>query len=153
MIFIWNDKNFDEYFDGIVYASFISLGFATVENIMYVLPGGLSVGIMRALLSVPGHFFFGIIMGYFLSLAKFNKSKRGRYIFLGLLFAILGHGMFDWLLMFSERAGEVLSIIVYQLFIGGDILLWRLGLRLIRKHQANSLQQAQLIDGDVTDLQ
>ena len=153
MIFIWNDKNFDEYFDGIVYASFISLGFATIENIMYVLPGGLGVGIMRALLSVPGHFFFGIIMGYFLSMAKFNRSKRGLYIFLGILFAVLAHGMFDWLLMFSERAGEVLSIIVYQLFIGGDILLWRLGLRLIRKHQANSLQQAQLIDGDVTDMQ
>ncbi len=151
MIFIWNDKNFDEYFDGIVYASFISLGFATVENIMYVLPGGLSVGIMRALLSVPGHFFFGIIMGYFLSLAKFNRSKRGLYIFLGLLFAILAHGVFDWLLMFSERAGEGLGIFIYMFFIAGDIFLWRLGMRLIRKHQDNSLKQA--LDGGVTDME
>ncbi|MBO6025600.1 MAG: PrsW family intramembrane metalloprotease [Bacteroidales bacterium] len=153
MVFIWNDKNFDEYFDGIVYASFISLGFATVENIMYVLPSGLGVGIMRAVLSVPGHFFFGIILGYFLSLAKFNKSKRGLYIFLGLLFAILAHGLFDWLLMFSERAGEVLGIFIYQLFIAGDIFLWRLGLRLIKKHQENSLAQAQQFDGNVTDMQ
>ena len=143
MIFIWRDKNFDEYFDGIVYASIVSLGFATIENIMYVLPGGLSVGILRALLSVPGHFFFGIIMGYFLSLAKFNKSKRGLYIFLGLLFAILAHGIYDWLLMFSDRAGEILSLFIYQLFIAGDIFLWRLGIKLIRKHQENSLQQAQ----------
>lgn len=143
MIFIWRDKNFDEYFDGIVYASIVSLGFATIENIMYVLPGGLSVGILRALLSVPGHFFFGIIMGYFLSLAKFNKSKRGLYIFLGLLFAILAHGIYDWLLMFSDRAGEILSLFIYQLFIAGDIFLWRLGIKLIRKHQENSLVQAQ----------
>ena len=153
MIFIWNDKNFDEYFDGIVYASFISLGFAAVENIMYVLPGGLGVGVMRALLSVPGHFFFGVILGYFLSLAKFNQSKRGLYIFLGLLFAILAHGIFDWLLMFAERTGEVLGIFIYMIFIAGDILLWRLGMRLIRKHQDNSLKQAQLIDGDITDMQ
>ena len=143
MIFIWNDKNFDEYFDGIVYASFISLGFATVENILYVVPGGLGVGIMRALLSVPGHFLFGVIMGYFLSLAKFNKSKRGLYIFLGLLIAMTAHGLFDWLLMFSQRTGEVIGVIIYLLFIVGDIFLWRLGLKLIKKHQNNSLLQAQ----------
>lgn len=143
MIFIWRDKNFDEYFDGIVYASFISLGFAVVENIMYVLPGGLGVGFMRALLSVPGHFLFGVIMGYFLSLAKFNKGKRGLYIFLGLLIAMVAHGLFDWLLMFSQRIGDILGAIIYLIFIAGDILLWRLGLKLIKKHQNNSLLQAQ----------
>ena len=143
MIFIWRDKNFDEYFDGIVYASFISLGFASVENIMYVLPGGLGVGIIRALLSIPGHFLFGVILGYFLSLAKFNGSKRGLYIFLGLLIAMIAHGLFDWLLMFSNRVGDILSAFIYLLFIGGDIMLWRLGLKLIKKHQQNSLVQAQ----------
>lgn len=143
MIFIWRDKNFDEYFDGIVYASFISLGFAVVENIMYVLPGGIGVGIMRALLSVPGHFLFGVILGYFLSLAKFNSSKRGLYIFLGLLIAITAHGLFDWLLMFSQRIGNFLSVIIYLFFIVGDVFLWRLGLKLIKKHQQNSLTQLQ----------
>ena len=143
MIFIWNDKNFDEYFDGIVYASFISLGFATVENIMYVLPGGLGVGIMRALLSIPGHFLFGVILGYFLSLAKFSKGKRGLYIFLGLLIAMSAHGLFDWLLMFSERVGDFLGVFLYLNFIVGDVFLWRLGLKLIKKHQQNSLKQAQ----------
>lgn len=143
MIFIWNDKNFDEYFDGIVYASFISLGFATVENIMYVLPGGLGVGIMRGFISVPGHFLFGVILGYFLSLAKFNKNKRGHYIFSGLMIAMAAHGLFDWLLMFSDRLGNLIGIIIYLLFIAGDIMLWRLGLKLIKKHQENSLLQAQ----------
>ena len=143
MIFIWNDKNFDEYFDGIVYASFISLGFATVENIMYVMPGGIGTGIVRALISVPGHFLFGVILGYFLSMAKFNSDKKGRYIIIGLLIAMAAHGLFDWLLMFSDRMGGALSSFIYTFFIAGDIMLWRLGIRLIKKHQNNSLMQAQ----------
>ena len=143
MIFIWNDKNFDEYFDGIVYASFISLGFATVENIMYVMPGGIGTGIVRALISVPAHFLFGVIMGYFFSLATFNSAKRGRYIFIGLLLAMVAHGLFDWLLMFSDRMGDAVSAIIYMVFIAGDIFLWRLGIKLIKKHQQNSLAQAQ----------
>lgn len=143
MIFIWNDKNFDEYFDGIVYASFISLGFATVENIMYVMPGGIGTGIVRALISVPAHFLFGVILGYFLSLAKFNSNKKGRYIIIGLLIAMAAHGLFDWLLMFSDRMGGALSSFIYTFFIAGDVMLWRLGLRLIKKHQNNSLMQAQ----------
>ena len=143
MIFIWNDKNFDEYFDGIVYASFVSLGFATVENIMYVMPGGIGTGIVRALISVPAHFLFGVILGYFLSLAKFNSDKKGRYIIIGLLIAMAAHGLFDWLLMFSDRMGGALSSFIYTFFISGDVMLWRLGLRLIKKHQNNSLMQAQ----------
>lgn len=143
MIFIWNDKNFDEYFDGIVYASFISLGFATVENIMYVMPGGIGTGIVRALISVPAHFLFGVILGYFLSLAKFNSGKKGRYIIIGLLIAMAAHGLFDWLLMFSDRMGGALSSFIYTFFIAGDVMLWRLGIRLIKKHQNNSLMQAQ----------
>ena len=143
MIFIWNDKNFDEYFDGIVYASFISLGFATVENIMYVMPGGIGTGIVRALISVPAHFLFGVILGYFLSLAKFNSDKKGRYIIIGLLIAMAAHGLFDWLLMFSDRMGGALSSFIYTFFIAGDVMLWRLGLRLIKNHQNNSLMQAQ----------
>jgi RsiW-degrading membrane proteinase PrsW (M82 family) len=143
MIFIWNDKNFDEYFDGIVYASFISLGFATVENIMYVMPGGIGTGIVRALISVPAHFLFCVILGYFLSLAKFNSNKKGRYIIIGLLIAMAAHGLFDWLLMFSDRMGGALSSFIYTFFIAGDVMLWRLGIRLIKKHQNNSLMQAQ----------
>ena len=148
MIFIWNDKNFDEYFDGIVYASFVSLGFATVENIMYVMPGGIGTGIVRALISVPAHFLFGVILGYFLSLAKFNSDKKGRYIIIGLLIAMAAHGLFDWLLMFSDRMGGALSSFIYTFFIAGDVMLWRLGLRLIKKHQNNSLMQAQEVTTD-----
>lgn len=143
MIFIWNDKNFDEYFDGIVYATFIGLGFACVENIEYVFSYGIQTGVVRALLSVPGHFLFGVVMGYFLSLAKFQPEKRGTYLLSGLLLAMLAHGLFDWLLMVSNAFGPGLGSIIYFIFIYGDFKLWKLGLKYINKQQENSQRQAQ----------
>ena len=142
MIFIWNDKNFDEYFDGIVYATFIGLGFACVENIEYVFSYGFQTGVVRALLSVPGHFLFGVVMGYFLSLAKFHPEKRGTYMISGLLLAMLAHGLFDWLLMVASVL-PLVGGIIYLVFIWGDIKLWKLGLKYINKQQENSRRQAQ----------
>lgn len=142
MIFIWHDKNFDEYFDGIVYATFIGLGFACVENISYVFSYGFQTGIVRALLSVPGHFLFGVVMGYFLSMAKFHPEKRGRYLWSGVLLAILAHGLFDWLLMVASVL-PIVGGIIYIVFIWGDIKLWKLGLKYINKQQQNSHKQAQ----------
>ncbi len=148
LIFIWRDKDFDEYFDGIVYACFISLGFACLENIMYVfdasmasLAGGFVTSFLRAVLSVPGHFLFGVILGYFLSLAKFKPEKKGRYMVLGLLLAMLAHGMFDWLLMITDNLSTGMTLLVYAFFIMGDVGLWFCAIGLIRKQQRNSLQQ------------
>ena len=143
MIFIWRDKNFDEYFDGIVYATFIGLGFACLENIEYVFMFGFGTGVVRALISVPGHFLFGVVMGYFLSMAKFHPEKRGRYLWSGLLLAMVAHGLFDWLLMLTEYLGPVICSIIYFVFIWGDIKLWQLGLKYIKKQQENSRLQAQ----------
>lgn len=142
MIFIWNDKNFDEYFDGIVYAVFIGLGFACVENISYVFSYGFGTGIVRALLSVPAHFLFGVVIGYFLSLAKFQPEKRGKYLWTGLLLVMLAHGLFDWLLMVSNVM-PVVGGVIYIIFLAGDIALWRLGLKYINKMQENSRIQAE----------
>ena len=66
----WNDMNFNYRFDGIVYAVFVSLGFAAFENIGYVLGYGLSVAPARALLAIPGHMCFGVFMGTFYGRAK-----------------------------------------------------------------------------------
>jgi RsiW-degrading membrane proteinase PrsW (M82 family) len=150
MIFIWNDKNFDEYFDGIVYASFIGLGFACVENISYVFSFGFQTGVVRALLSVPGHFLFGVVMGYFLSMAKFHAEKRGTYLITGLLLAMLAHGLFDWLLMVASVL-PLVGGIIYIVFLWGDIKLWKLGLKYINKQQENSRRQAQ--DAKVSDME
>ena len=142
MLLIWRDKNFDEYFDGIVYATFIGLGFACVENIQYVFSYGFQTGVVRALLSVPGHFLFGVVMGYFLSLAKFHPEKRGTYMISGLLLAMLAHGLFDWLLMVASVL-PLVGGIIYIVFIWGDIKLWKLGLKYINKQQENSRRQAE----------
>ena len=142
MILIWRDKNFDEYFDGIVYATFIGLGFACVENIEYVYSYGFATGVVRALLSVPGHFLFGVVMGYFLSMAKFHPEKRSTYLVSGLLLAMLAHGLFDWLLMISHALGPGIGSIIYFLFLFGDYKLWKIGLKYINKQQENSRMQA-----------
>jgi RsiW-degrading membrane proteinase PrsW (M82 family) len=143
MIFIWRDKNFDEYFDGIIYATFIGLGFACVENIEYVFSYGFQTGVVRALLSVPGHFLFGVVMGYFLSMAKFHPEKRSTYLWSGLLLAMLAHGLFDWLLMVASVM-PLVGGIIYLVFLWGDIKLWKLGLNYIRKQQENSRKQARV---------
>lgn len=147
MLFIWKNKNFDEFFDGIVYACFIGLGFACVENILYVFDNesyslAIHTGVMRALLSVPGHFLFAVIMGYYLGLAKFKKNDRSKFLIFSILFPIIAHGLFDYLLMlssaFSENNIEWLGVLLYVLFIYLDIKMWKICLRHIEKLQEKS---------------
>ncbi|MBE6586779.1 MAG: PrsW family intramembrane metalloprotease [Ruminococcaceae bacterium] len=70
------NKNFNSLFDGLVYAIFVSLGFAAIENVLYVLQNGWINAIMRAIMSVPGHMFFAVMMGYFYSLWHMNDKAR-----------------------------------------------------------------------------
>ena len=88
---------FDEHFDGIVYAVYVSLGFAAVENISYLfgfMDDWVEVGITRALLAVPGHYAFGVLMGFFYSLYYFvNRSKRNLYA--TFLAPFVAHGIYD----------------------------------------------------------
>lgn len=144
MLVIWRNRNFNEFFDGIVYACFIGLGFACVENIMYVfgnetIGGALSTGVVRALLSVPGHFLFAVIMGYFLGMAKFKPQKRNKYLTLSLVCPMLAHGLFDYLLMlssaFSENNIEWMGTILFLVFIYLDIKMWKIGVKKIAKMQ------------------
>jgi len=101
ILFVFKSREFDEYIDGIIYCVFVSLGFATVENILYVLEGSYFVAITRAILSVPAHMLFGVSMGYYLSFSKFGTTKkiRNRYMVLSLVIPILLHGAYDYILM------------------------------------------------------
>ncbi|MBI9068537.1 MAG: PrsW family intramembrane metalloprotease [Salinivirgaceae bacterium] len=103
-LLIWKNSNFNEKFDGIVYAVFVSLGFALVENISYVFKfdNGMQVGVMRAFTAVPAHAIFGIIMGYRLGLAKFIPSKRLKNLVLAFLIPFLFHGVYDFILMVNK---------------------------------------------------
>ena len=70
MIFVWKNRNFDYRYDGIVYAVSASLGFAALENILYISLFGTGVAFGRALFSIPGHTTFGVFMGFYMSRAK-----------------------------------------------------------------------------------
>ena len=114
----YNHEHFDEIYDMIIYAAFVSLGFASLENILYVLSNGFITGILRAILSVPGHACDGIIMGYYLGLAKQkeinnNKKLRNKNIALSLLIPILFHGIFDYCLF----TGKLIFILLFFIFV------------------------------------
>jgi RsiW-degrading membrane proteinase PrsW (M82 family) len=131
-LLIWRNKHFNEKFDGIVYASFISLGFAGVENILYVTEGGLSVGITRAFTAIPAHALFGVIMGYQFGLARFYPKERSWRLFLALLIPILLHGIYDFILM----SGHPSLLFVFIPFL---IFLWFFGFRRIRQLSDRSI--------------
>lgn len=113
----YNNKEFDQLYDIIVYSVFVALGFAMVENIFYVLPGGLSLGLFRAFFSVPGHACFGIFMGVFLGLAKVYEKKDKYlsclYMFFALLVPTLLHTFYNFCLI----NGEVWFLFVFLIFI------------------------------------
>ena len=98
-LLVWKNPNFNEKFDGIVYAVFVSLGFAGVENVLYVLDGGMQTALTRAITAVPAHAIFGITMGYYLGIAHMYKELKGKYLARALLVPILLHGIYDFILM------------------------------------------------------
>lgn len=92
---------FDERFDGIVYAVFVGLGFAAIENVAYVLQSGegwATVAIMRALLAVPGHYAFAILMGYYYTMYHFVERTPLNAVKI-LLVPVLAHGVYDAIAM------------------------------------------------------
>lgn len=139
MLYILLKKNpfFDEQLDGIVYAACVALGFAGTENIMYLL-GGLSdgswvtMGISRAIFAVPGHFFFGTLMGYFFARAWFgNPAHKTRNMFLAWFVPMLAHGIYDGILFTMPTMPEWVAGVLLIVFIGGFIVLRKQGVRVI----------------------
>ena len=117
----YNNKEFDEVYDIIVYSVFASLGFACIENILYVITGGFTVAILRALLSIPGHTCFGIVMGYFFAqekLATVNKNLKikNKNIILSLVVPSLLHSIYDSLLFYVSNNNSYSSLGVFFLF-------------------------------------
>jgi RsiW-degrading membrane proteinase PrsW (M82 family) len=93
---------FDEPMDGIVYGVIASLGFATLENILYVGSGGMGTAVMRAITAVPAHSFFGAIMGYFVGQYRFGRGeRRSGMLVAALLVPVLLHGLYDFPLMLT----------------------------------------------------
>lgn len=127
----YKSEEFDEIYDSIVYAVFVSLGFACFENLLYVFANqSVGISILRGILSVPGHACYGLYMGYFLSLSKLF-SKRGRpdlenrYLALSLIVPTILHGIYDYCLMSN------LTISLY-LFLSFVILLFIFSLKRLK---------------------
>ena len=110
--YMYKKEEFNEPMDGIVYAVMISLGFATVENISYVFKyedQGLFVAITRMFTAIPLHAVCGVILGYFVGLAKFSEDKRP-LLFKGLFLAVLIHALYNYFIFLGQ--GFIFSIIV-----------------------------------------
>lgn len=131
---IYNHTEFDEPYDGILYAASISLGFATMENVLYALYATSSFGtlLLRALLPVSGHALFGVMMGYYLGKAKFSPKIKSRwFLFVSLLLPLLLHGVYDWILLALEQVW-IWFIIPFM------VLLWMWGLHKMNSATARS---------------
>ncbi|WP_167619465.1 PrsW family glutamic-type intramembrane protease [Maribellus sediminis] len=115
-VLIWKSPEFNEKFDGIVYAVYVSLGFAAVENILYVVNGGLATGISRAITAVPAHAIFGVTMGFYFGLARFYERESATLKRKALLIPMLLHGIYDFIL-FTGLAWLTVVFIAFVVFL------------------------------------
>ena len=136
------NRYFDEKMDGIVYAVCVSLGFAALENIMYLFSNAesyLSVGIARAIFAVPGHFCFGILMGYYYSLAKFYPMTPKKNKALILAAPIIVHGLYDSIL-FIINVTPAISGILLIVFLIFCHKMWKYGSKSIQEHMKRDIE-------------
>ncbi len=130
---------FDEPMDGVVYGVAASLGFATLENVVYVTGGGAGVAFMRALTAVPSHAFLGAIMGGYVGRARFSGAQRSRHLRLALLVPIFLHGLYDFPLLAAVRVqameGSPTPLLVSLLGIAPLVVVveWIWAVSLIRR--------------------
>lgn len=127
-------SHFDERYDGIVYGVAVSLGFATVENILYLLSNGITLAFGRAVLPVSSHALYGVVMGYYLGIGKFKPRKTKKFwLLLSLMVPVLLHGTYDYILLEIERYW-IYAIVPFM------ILLWMLALHKVKV--ANRMDEA-----------
>lgn len=136
-LLIWSNREFNEKFDGIVYAAFISLGFAGIENILYVMNSGVSTGLMRAITAVPAHAIFGVSMGFFFGMAKFYPKRRNKYLKNAFLIPFILHGIYDFILM----SGLNFLLILFIPFI---IYMWTTGFRKLKELNKSSIYNSDI---------
>ena len=124
-IVILRHVEFDDPYDGILYGAAVSLGFATVENVIYLLTFGLETAFMRAILPVSSHALFGVVMGYYYGKGKFSMNDKQReYLLLALVAPMILHFMYNSILMLEEYFMYVM--LPFMLF------LWWFALRKVK---------------------
>ena len=136
----YHNKEYDQLYDMIVYAVFVSLGFAWIENLLYVFDGGITIAISRLLFAVPTHASVAVFMGYYLSLSKYAEIKklekqRKKYILYSILVPTILHGIYDFLAYSSNY------LLIYIFFIFTCLLFVKANKRL----QQMALSKTELI--------
>lgn len=128
------NKNFNSLFDGVIYMAVAALGFAAAENLLYVFQNGMATALLRMITAVPGHFFDGVIMGYFYSRWALEKRadnlekhlaaqriipagsdnfKPAKYLILSIAVPTIAHGFYD----FSLSMGLWVYLIAFFIFL------------------------------------
>ena len=130
--FACKNKSYNEKLDGIIYSVFSALGFATVENLMYIFIGQsnyIYVGVTRGLLAVPAHTLFGVTMGYYLSLSKFSKNDAESIVYYrrSLYIPVMLHGIYDFILMINLEG----LMVVFLAFV---FYLWKSNLSKLNEY-------------------
>jgi len=145
MIFAWRSKDFNEENDGIVYVGASALGFAMLENVFYVMSSGMMTGILRSMTAMPLHCFTGILMGYYVGLAKMTEDKKARKqkILKGFLLAFFIHGIYDSLALSQTPAALIILPLIAALVV--------MGFNVMKKGRALSLARQEQLAGIQTD--
>lgn len=134
--YAFNRRSFDEPLDGIVHGVMVGLGFATLENLLYVYEHGIGVAIARMFLSVPGHAAYGVILGYFLGKAKFDYRNRFRLLLTGLVTATFFHGLYDSCLFVSQKVDDgTTKALLITGALTTDIVAYIFAARLLKQHR------------------
>lgn len=132
IIAVYRHIDFEDPYDGILYGASVSLGFATVENVLYLLEFGLQTAFIRAFLPVSSHALFGVVMGYYLGRAKFTSSNDSRkWLLWSLLASLVLHILYNSIL-YSNTSWSY-AVIPFMLF------LWWFGLRKVKQAHQLSL--------------
>ncbi len=119
----WNEPAFNCTFDGVVYATYVSLGFALWENISYVISFGFATAVVRAITAVPGHACFGVFMGAYYGAAKYmekqgNAEESKKLRRLAVILPALIHGLYDFIATdTSEMASLIFLVFIVMLFV------------------------------------
>ena len=128
----WKHPAFDHTFDAVVYAVTASLGFATLENIIYLIGEDISLGRIWGIMSVPGHAMYGVFLGCYVGLAKAAEAEGDKKLCSSnlrkaLIRPTLLHGVYDFFIGSSEYGIFLVILLVFE------IVLTVVGIRKIRK--------------------
>jgi protease PrsW len=146
-VYAYPKKAFNEPFDGIVYSVMVAMGFATLENIQYAVFHGLGTTLLRMFTAVPLHATCGIIMGFFLGMAKF-RNKPSRFIFIGILLATGVHGFYDFFLI--QQDSSLLMIMAF-VSLGVAVTLSFFAIRSLQKK--SPFKNVQIIEKEISGVQ